>query len=81
MYYDIGQAVGRVIQDRRSTRSHAGLLDAEHTDAVRDWCVGYARVSTTEQNPGLRHDDLETVFDASLDPTEARKATVRRFGR
>jgi hypothetical protein len=34
--------------------------------------IGYARVSTTEQNLGLQHDDLKPVFDASVDPTEAR---------
>jgi hypothetical protein len=33
--------------------------------------IGYARVSTTEQNLGLRHDDLKPAFDASVDPTEA----------
>jgi hypothetical protein len=43
--------------------------------------VGYARVSTTERNLGLRHDELKPAFDASVDPTEARKATARRFGR
>jgi DNA invertase Pin-like site-specific DNA recombinase len=43
--------------------------------------IGYARVSTTEQNLGLRHDDLKPAFDASVDQTDARKATVRRFGR
>ncbi len=36
--------------------------------------IGYARVSTTEQNLGLRHDDLKPAFDASVDPTEARSA-------
>jgi hypothetical protein len=34
--------------------------------------IGYARVSTTEQNLGLRHDELKPAFDASVDPTEAR---------
>jgi DNA invertase Pin-like site-specific DNA recombinase len=43
--------------------------------------IGYARVSTTEQNLGLRHDDLKPAFDASVDPTDARNATIRRFGR
>jgi hypothetical protein len=33
--------------------------------------IGYARVSTTEQNLGLRHDDEWTAFDASVDHTEA----------
>jgi hypothetical protein len=31
--------------------------------------IGYARVSTTEQNLSLRHDDLKPTFDASVDPT------------
>jgi hypothetical protein len=31
--------------------------------------IGYARVSTTEQNLGLRHDDLKPAFEASVDPT------------
>ena len=31
--------------------------------------IGYARVSTTEQNLGLRHDDLKPAFDASVDQT------------
>jgi DNA invertase Pin-like site-specific DNA recombinase len=35
--------------------------------------IGYARVSTTEQNLGLRHGDLKRAFDASVDPTDARK--------
>jgi hypothetical protein len=43
--------------------------------------IGYARVSTTEQNLGLRHDDVKPAFDASVDHTEARKATVQCFGR
>jgi DNA invertase Pin-like site-specific DNA recombinase len=43
--------------------------------------IGYARVSTTEQNLGLRYDDVKPAFDASVDQTDARKATVRRFGR
>jgi len=44
------------------------------TPAASRWSliIGYARVSTTEQNLGLRHDDLEPAFDASVDPTEAR---------
>jgi hypothetical protein len=43
--------------------------------------IGDARVSTTEQNLGLRHDDLKPAFDASVDPTRARgkRATVRRW--
>ena len=43
--------------------------------------IGYARVSTTEQNLGLRYDDVKPAFDASVDQTELRKATARRFGR
>jgi DNA invertase Pin-like site-specific DNA recombinase len=31
--------------------------------------IGYARVSTTEQNLGLDHDDLKPAFDASVDQT------------
>jgi hypothetical protein len=42
--------------------------------------IGYARVSTTERNLGLQHDDLEPVFDASVDQTDARTATVRAYG-
>jgi hypothetical protein len=38
VYYDNGHAVGRVVQDRGSTRSHAELLHGEHADAARDWC-------------------------------------------
>jgi hypothetical protein len=36
--------------------------------------ISYARVSTTEQNLGLRHDDLKPAFDASVDQTEARNS-------
>jgi DNA invertase Pin-like site-specific DNA recombinase len=36
--------------------------------------IGYARVSTTEQNLGLRYDDVKPAFDASVDPTEARNS-------
>jgi len=39
--------------------------------------IGYARVSTTEQNLGLRHDDLKPAFDASVDPTDARLRNAR----
>jgi DNA invertase Pin-like site-specific DNA recombinase len=38
--------------------------------------IGYARVSTTEQNLGLRHDDLKPAFDASVDQTDARNAQI-----
>jgi hypothetical protein len=38
--------------------------------------TGYDRVSTTEQNLGLKHDDLKPAFDASVDPTEARSGEV-----
>jgi hypothetical protein len=34
--------------------------------------IGYARVSTTEQNLGLEHDDLKPDFDASVDQTDAQ---------
>jgi DNA invertase Pin-like site-specific DNA recombinase len=38
--------------------------------------IGYARVSTTEQNLGLRHDDVKPAFNASVDPTDARNFPV-----
>jgi hypothetical protein len=38
--------------------------------------IGDARVSTTEQNLGLDHDDLKPAFDASVDPTDARKPSM-----
>ena len=31
--------------------------------------IGYARVSTTEQNLGLQHDDVKPAADASDDVT------------
>jgi hypothetical protein len=40
----------------------------------------YARVSTTEQNLRLRHDDLKPAFDASVDQIEARNQPVRLAG-
>ena len=33
--------------------------------------ISYARVSTTEQNLGLRHDDLKPASDTSVDQTDA----------
>jgi hypothetical protein len=39
--------------------------------------IGSATVWTTEQNLGLRHDDLKLAFDASVDQTEARNHPVR----
>ena len=36
--------------------------------------VGYARVSTTERNLVLDHDDLKPAFDASVDQADARKS-------
>jgi hypothetical protein len=33
--------------------------------------IGYARVSTTEQNLGLQSDGLKPAYDASVDPTVA----------
>ncbi len=44
------------------------------TPAASRWrmIIGYGRVSTTEQNLGLRHDDVKPAFDASLDVTDAR---------
>jgi len=41
----------------------------------------YARVSTTEQNLGLRHDDLKPEFDASVDQTDARSEMANRAHR
>jgi hypothetical protein len=38
--------------------------------------IGHARVSTTEQNLGLRNDDLKPAFDASVDQTDARNAQI-----
>ncbi|MGO9916471.1 MAG: hypothetical protein ACLQIB_17475 [Isosphaeraceae bacterium] len=43
--------------------------------------IGYARVSTTEQNLGLEHDDLKPAFDASVDQTEASNAVFTAEGR
>jgi len=40
--------------------------------------IGYARVSTTEQHLGLRHDELNPARDASVDPTEARSERLQR---
>jgi hypothetical protein len=34
--------------------------------------TGYERVSTTEQNLGLRHHELKPARDASVDVTDAR---------
>ena len=38
--------------------------------------VGDARVSTTEQNFGLQHDDLRRALDDSVDPTNAHYGQV-----
>jgi DNA invertase Pin-like site-specific DNA recombinase len=38
--------------------------------------IGYARVSTTEQNLGLEHDDLKPALDASVDQTDARNGDI-----
>ena len=38
--------------------------------------INYSKASTTEQNLGLRHDDLKPAFDASVDQTDARIAKV-----
>ena len=42
--------------------------------------IGGARVSATEQNLGLRHDDLKPAFDASVDQygSALRNATGQR---
>jgi hypothetical protein len=34
--------------------------------------IGNARVSTREQNLGLRHDELKPALDASVDPSKSR---------
>jgi hypothetical protein len=39
--------------------------------------IGYARVSTTEQDFGLRHNELKPTRDASFDVTGARNTCVR----
>ena len=38
--------------------------------------IGYARVSTTEQNLGLRHDNLKPAFDTSVDYTDDRESSL-----
>jgi DNA invertase Pin-like site-specific DNA recombinase len=38
--------------------------------------IGYARVSTTEQNLGLPRVDVKPEFDASVDVTDARYGQV-----
>ena len=38
--------------------------------------IGGARVSVTEQNLGLQHDDLKPAFDASVDQTNAIQPTA-----
>jgi hypothetical protein len=40
--------------------------------------IGFARISTTEQNLGLDHDDLKPAFDASVDQADARNAPAPR---
>ena len=42
-YYDNGQDVGRVVQNRRTTISQPELLDPEHAAAARDWCARHRR--------------------------------------
>ncbi len=41
--------------------------------------IGYASVSTTEQNLGLDHDDLKPAFDASVDPTNGTSLSVTPY--
>jgi len=36
--------------------------------------IGYARVSTKEQNLDLRHDDVKPAIDASVDYTDAARS-------
>ena len=52
-------------------RRTTGQCDGFLTLAAIRWSmiVGYVRVSTTQQNLGLRHDDLKPAFDVSVDPT------------
>jgi hypothetical protein len=61
----------RLLNDFMSKTHSDGFL---YSGASR-WrmIIGYARVSTTELNLGLRHDDVTPAFDAWVDPTEARK--------
>jgi DNA invertase Pin-like site-specific DNA recombinase len=39
--------------------------------------IGYARVSTTVQDLGLRHDELKPARNASVDQTEARSKRTK----
>ena len=39
--------------------------------------IGYARVSTTKHNLGLRHDELKPQYNASVDVTDARYSDGR----
>jgi hypothetical protein len=41
--------------------------------------IGYERVSSTEQNIGLEHDDLKPTFGASVYPTTRVRAPARVF--
>ena len=52
VYYDNGQEVGRVVQDRRSTRSQAELLDADNAGMARHWFERMKR--TAEQGAAKR---------------------------
>jgi hypothetical protein len=38
--------------------------------------IDYARISTTEQNLCLQHDDLKPAYGASVDVTDARNAQL-----
>jgi hypothetical protein len=43
--------------------------------------IGYARVWTTQQNLGLRHDEPKPARDAPVGSTEARNDIIGCFGR
>ena len=42
--------------------------------------IDYTRVSTTEQNLGLQHDDLKLAYDASVDVTDPQLRPTRHLG-
>jgi hypothetical protein len=39
VYYDNGEHVARIVENRRTTRRHAERLDPESAAAARDWCA------------------------------------------
>jgi hypothetical protein len=46
-YFENGQHVARIVEDRRSTRSHPERLDPEDAAAARHW---FARLRRQEQD-------------------------------